>query len=95
MPDFMPTNVTLHEARTLLVFAVIRSAVADYQNKYLKKHQWQIWNDAKRFIFEPGRLEEFLRQFELTTELNCAMLRKHARYGKVTTYGDGVDNESS
>jgi len=91
----MPNSVTKEEARNLLVIAIIKGAIMDYKSKQLKKKQWPIWDDARRFIFEPGRLEEFLRQFELTTELNCAMLRKHARYGKVTTYGDGVDNESS
>jgi len=71
-----------------VIGAVIKQAIKDYHNKFLKEKNYNIWNDAKDFLFFRGRLESFLVQFGLQNQLNCEYVRKLALVEEVKDEGD-------
>jgi len=61
-----------------LVGATIRQAIRDYQDERLKRRYLFMWEDARDFIFEVGRLEEFLNIYGLRQYANCDFIRSQA-----------------
>jgi hypothetical protein len=69
------------EACVQLVGQVVKCAIQDATNKGTG-HSSTISlarTSAKRFLFDPGILEEFFKKYHLDEKVNCAMIRFEAR----------------
>ena len=72
-----------HENHVKLVGGVIKRAISEYQSKSFKKNQSKEWEEARAFIFDKPRLENFLEKYCLDGILNCDYLRHEAKHNKL------------